>query len=550
MSDTTAEGHPAATDRPPIAAPHRLRLLAWLLLYAIGVVYSSLVLGPVGFHYRPRDPVAAWRAFLHTPYVENGSDQRPDWIANLLYLIPLGFLLAAVLWPYRWRWGRPFAVLAALALGIIFVLAVKYTQLFFPPRTVTLNYITAQSIGVTLGVGLLCWWRGRLAPFVARQFAGGNGLAIVLGAYTIALIGYALVPFDVALSAADWQARLAELPSLLISLPGAGRPRGIRIILVVMSTASTIPLGMLLALLAPRASLLRHAVVGLLLMIAVTLAEFRRAQRHAHPARDRLPHARHHPGRAAAARPPRARPGAAARFARAAGARAGAALHRRRSLRQRPADAKLAHCPPGDGRPRMARPAPVLALVHRHQGARRAEPGRAPRDVRSDRRDDLAPPRPHARRSLARGRPRHPLLPGHRGRALVQARTPARLQRGAGRRRGRRRCVPGDAPRLAPVRGSDLASACLRRRSGAGPAPGHCHRRLHRRRLRRAHGGGGGALPAGPVMAGRRPPRLCGGAVALAGGMADRRSLRPALPRFFPLDRLAARRRNRTSWCW
>ncbi len=273
MSDATADGNPAATAPPPTVALHRLRLLAWLLLYAIGVVYGSLVLGPVGFHYVPQDPAAAWQAFLHTPYVENGSDQRPDWIANLLNLIPIGFLIAGVLWPYRWRWLRPFAVLVSLALGIAFVLAVKYAQLFFPPRTVTLNYITAQSIGVTIGVVLLCWWRGALSGFVARQSAGGNGLAIVLGAYTIALIGFSLVPFDIALSAGDWHERLAELPALFVAMPAADRPPGIRLVLIAMSTLSTVPLGLLLVLLSPRGSLLRHAFVGLLLMALVALAE-------------------------------------------------------------------------------------------------------------------------------------------------------------------------------------------------------------------------------------------------------------------------------------
>jgi hypothetical protein len=32
----------------------------------------------------------------------------------------------------------------------MFVLAIKYLQLFFPPRTVSLNYIEAQSFGSLL----------------------------------------------------------------------------------------------------------------------------------------------------------------------------------------------------------------------------------------------------------------------------------------------------------------------------------------------------------------------------------------------------------------
>jgi hypothetical protein len=255
------------------AAFSRLRLAGWLLLYAAAVVYSSLVLGPLGFNYVPRDPAVAWHAFLATPYVENGSDQRPDWIANLLDLIPFGFLTAGVLWPRRSRWLRFPAAAVALAVGLAFVLAVKYAQLFFPPRTVTLNYITAQSLGVAAGIVLLALWRSSLQPAVVGVFAQGRGLVIVLAAYTAAVIAYSLLPFDIVLSADDLHQRLAELPALLRAIPGAGRPTGIRIIIVAASTAAAAPIGMLLALVAPGRSLARLALRGLALMAAVTLAE-------------------------------------------------------------------------------------------------------------------------------------------------------------------------------------------------------------------------------------------------------------------------------------
>ncbi len=166
--------------------------MAWLLLYACSVVYGSLVLGPIGFHYVPRDPVQAWHAFLATPYVENGSDQRPDWIANLLELIPFGFLTAAILWPRHSRWLQLPAAVIALVFGFAFSIAVKYAQLFFPPRTVTINYITAQSLGVIAGVFLLAFWRSSLQPRALGLFSQGRGLLIVLTAYTIALIAYSL----------------------------------------------------------------------------------------------------------------------------------------------------------------------------------------------------------------------------------------------------------------------------------------------------------------------------------------------------------------------
>src|ERR1039458_7570466 len=145
----------------PSPMPHRRptrfgprRCAGWLLLYALVVVYSSLVLGPLGFHFVPHDPAAAWRSFLATRFLDNGSDQRPDWIANLLMMVPFGLLATGALGTGRSPTARVLGSALALLISLGFVLAVKYAQLFFPPRTVSLNYIVAQSIGAVLGVGL------------------------------------------------------------------------------------------------------------------------------------------------------------------------------------------------------------------------------------------------------------------------------------------------------------------------------------------------------------------------------------------------------------
>ena len=91
------------------------------------------------------DPVAAFHRFLATRFVEHGSDQRADWIGNLLMLVPFGFLAAGAIWPRRPAFRLP-AVIAAMLICSSVILAIKYLQLFFPPRTVTLNYIVAQGL--------------------------------------------------------------------------------------------------------------------------------------------------------------------------------------------------------------------------------------------------------------------------------------------------------------------------------------------------------------------------------------------------------------------
>ena len=73
-------------------AHHRGSFARWAIVYALAVAYSSLVVGPTGFHFVPLAPETAWHIFKATPYVVNGSDQRPDWTANLLLLVPLGWL--------------------------------------------------------------------------------------------------------------------------------------------------------------------------------------------------------------------------------------------------------------------------------------------------------------------------------------------------------------------------------------------------------------------------------------------------------------------------
>ena len=79
-------------DRRP-APRRRGRFAVWAIAYALAIAYVSLVLGPTGFNFVPLDPDVAWRKLLATPYLITGSDQRPDWVANLLMLVPLGFVL-------------------------------------------------------------------------------------------------------------------------------------------------------------------------------------------------------------------------------------------------------------------------------------------------------------------------------------------------------------------------------------------------------------------------------------------------------------------------
>ena len=265
-------GGSAAIAAPPPFG--RGRCLAWAFVYAVAVLYISTVVGPAGLNFVPRDPAAAWHALLATPYLANGSDQRPDWMANLVMLIPLGFLAAGALWPRAGILRRAAAAGAALLGCMIFVVAAKYAQLFFPPRTVSLNYILAQSLGAFTGVALF-WLLGDRIAGLRSDLAGRGGnrpLVVLCTLYAVAYLVFLLFPFDFALSGEDLRQRAAALPQLLLSFPGARLPVGLRPLLPLADAAAAMPIGVLLALMRPAWPVGRLALAGLLLISAATAA--------------------------------------------------------------------------------------------------------------------------------------------------------------------------------------------------------------------------------------------------------------------------------------
>ena len=244
------------------------RLALWATLYALAIIYCSVVVGPTGFNFVSMDVGQAWQRFLEMPYFINGSDQRADWMANLLMFVPLGFLITGILDPHRGIVLRSAISLLALASCIIFLLAVKFLQLFFPGRTVSLNYVTAQSLGSFIGV-LLFWLahakipRGKTTD--ARQIVIG-----LLALYAMAYPIFMLLPLNFTLSANDLHDRLLGVRNILLSWPGFGRPAIIRLALVVANFLAAVPLGLLLAIKTKDRSLAWYLGVSVIVMALIT----------------------------------------------------------------------------------------------------------------------------------------------------------------------------------------------------------------------------------------------------------------------------------------
>src|SRR3954451_23083428 len=110
-----------------LAFPNRWRLAGLCLLYAGIMLYSSTLIGPTGINFVARDPADAFKVFLSTRYVDHGSDQRADWVGNLLMLVPLGFMVTAVIWPRRTSL-RLLAALGAVSVCIVTISSCSFRR--------------------------------------------------------------------------------------------------------------------------------------------------------------------------------------------------------------------------------------------------------------------------------------------------------------------------------------------------------------------------------------------------------------------------------------
>ncbi|MGH8671838.1 MAG: VanZ family protein, partial [Burkholderiales bacterium] len=188
----------AATDSTPL----RGTLSAVGLLYLLFVIYGSLV--PLDFHPQPLSE--AWHAFLNIRYLKLGIASRADWVANILLFVPLAFVWLGVLWNGKKTTLRvadsALVIVACVGLSVM----IEFTQIFFPPRTVSVNDILAESIGA--GIGIACWWA--FGPAVVSWLAAWSTMRgapdvfkRILYVYLFFLFGYNLLPLDLTISPAE-----------------------------------------------------------------------------------------------------------------------------------------------------------------------------------------------------------------------------------------------------------------------------------------------------------------------------------------------------------
>lgn len=179
-----------------------------LLVWCFGVVYGSLI--PFDFHALPAN--IAWQRFLDVPWLEIGMLGRADWIANLLVFIPLGYLITEVSVP---RYGsviiRGINAVGVVMICMLIAVAIEFTQVFFPQRTVSLNDMVAETLGGA--VGACIWWAlgGKLALLIkAARGRSRAALNAALACYMLGYLALSLFPYDFLISREELMVKLAS----------------------------------------------------------------------------------------------------------------------------------------------------------------------------------------------------------------------------------------------------------------------------------------------------------------------------------------------------
>lgn len=244
----------------------RFSILALAVAYTLFVIYGSLV--PLNFQHHSWQEAS--EAFKNIRYLNLGIGSRADWVANILLYVPLAFVWLGTLWHSKSVAGRTVATLFVLLACTSLSVAIEFTQIFFPPRTVSLNDIIAEIIGTALGIALWPLIGIRLVHLVRTIFQGGtNARYSALIAYALAYVALSLFPYDFLLSHGEWQAHLASETVGWLFAPSCGGGCVWKLIPEIIATA---PLGMLGALaLGPiqRVPLLLVAAAGMLFGVLI-----------------------------------------------------------------------------------------------------------------------------------------------------------------------------------------------------------------------------------------------------------------------------------------
>lgn len=230
--------------RPGSTGVRSAHLLVIWLAYISLVVYGSLV--PLNFHPLPLE--RAWAAFSKLPMYQLGVDQRADWVANGVLFVPIGFLTVTLFAANKSLIGRLPSLLVSTLFCLVLALALEFTQLFFPPRTVSRNDVIAEVIGSGVGILFALYWSEWFRRVVAA-LAGKMGQlsSRLLQAYAIGYLAFSLFPFDLVVSMTELAAKVdSDTWGWFLAGQSANRGPVILLAKLLAEVLAVVPIGLLI----------------------------------------------------------------------------------------------------------------------------------------------------------------------------------------------------------------------------------------------------------------------------------------------------------------
>lgn len=172
------------------------------IIYIAFVVYGSLV----PFEYHPLLMNDAIEKFLKIPMLNLGIQSRADWVANGVLYFPVGFLTFQF---FRQFVNVGLVILLSLLFSLGLAVAVEFTQLFFPPRTVSLNDLIAEGIGSCTGIVLATYAsRWYSLALESLHFQIGTWQKYLLEGYAFFYFCYSGFPYDFLVSAQEFEQKI------------------------------------------------------------------------------------------------------------------------------------------------------------------------------------------------------------------------------------------------------------------------------------------------------------------------------------------------------
>ncbi|MFO0811533.1 MAG: VanZ family protein [Gemmataceae bacterium] len=234
----------ASVDAAPAA-----RYFCWAALGAVLLaIYGSLL----PFRWTPLSSEEAAQATqrLFRWYDASDLEARGDWLVSSTQYAILSFLLAGALCA---EGGCPSILAAVLVVPACAALAVgiEYTQIYFPPRTVSLNDIVFEVSGAVAGVVVWLLVGSRVAKWVEVFANVGSlkGLADrLLPFYLVGLLIVQLMPFDFVVRRDELATKYAEGKILLRPFGAFDPTRFDSVLKVALNVFAFAPLGLLTGL--------------------------------------------------------------------------------------------------------------------------------------------------------------------------------------------------------------------------------------------------------------------------------------------------------------